>query len=111
VSNLRLRQRRLLFITCAPTVPVQDVTGGISRLEKQAPYRFNFLGILLPPQRRVTRTAGGVRLAVTWQVLADGFPEVKEQDHLYFPNDNRTYVVTAIRRGTRFLSFTVERKL
>lgn len=108
---MRLRQNRLVFITCAPTAPVPDSTGGIARLEMEPSRRFQFLGVLLPPQRRVTRTAGGVRLAVTWQVLPDGSPPVREQDHLYFPGDTRAYVVTAIKQGARCQSYSLERRL
>ena len=61
-----------------------------------AEHAFSFMAHIVPPQRRVTRTASGVRLAVMWSVIPQGFPAVHEQDNLYFPDDARAYSVTAI---------------
>lgn len=105
---LRLRRRRLVTIRCRPTGPVVDATGGIGRLQFTSEHTFSFLGLIVPPQRRVARTASGVRLAVMWSVIPQGFPAVHEQDNLYFPDDARAYSVTAIKRYPRHMVLNVE---
>lgn len=106
--TLRLRSRRFVTVTCHPTDSVVDETGGIGRLEYSFSHWFSFLGLLLQPQRRVTRTAAGIRLAVTWALIPRGDPGVKEQDHLYFAGDTRAYVVTAIKKYPRHLAYNLE---
>lgn len=106
--SLRLVSRHLVSITCRPTAAVVDSTGGIARLQKTSAYSFTFLGVILPPRRRVTRAVSGVRLATLWSVIAQGSPGVKEQDRLYFPGDNRVYSVTAIKRYPRHTVYDLE---
>lgn len=104
----RLRKAQLLQVTCRPTAPVPDATGGIARIKLAQSNAFSFKGLLLPPQRRVTRSVSGVRLATVWTLIPQGFPEVLEQFYLYFPDDPSTYVVTSVKRYPRHLAFNLE---
>ena len=101
-------QRRLVTVTRIATGPVADATGGIGRLQFFG--STSFQAVLLPPQRRVTRTVAGIRLAVTWTLIPRGKPEVFEQDNLYFPGDPKAYVVTAIKQYPRHLEYNLELK-
>lgn len=103
---LRLMARRLISVTCLPTAPVTDTTGGIGRSAASPP--FTFLGSLQPPKRSLARTVSGVRPAVTWTLLPQGKPLCREQDRLMFQNDERVYVITAIRRYPRHLAYLIE---
>ena len=104
----RLRKARLVQVTCRPTAPIPDPTGGIARIKLAEEAAFAFKGLLLPPQRRVTRSVSGVRLATVWSLIPQGFPAVKEQDYLYFPGDTSTYIVTSVKRYPRHLAFNLE---
>ena len=104
----RLSRRRLITVTRIATGPVLDFTGGIGRLQYYGSTTFQ--GLLLPPQRRVTRTLSGIRLAVTWTLIPQGNPVVLEQDNLYFPGDTKAYVVTAIKKYPRHTEFNLELK-
>lgn len=104
---LRFSQRRLLTASCVPTQTLTDATGGVGRVENAAA-AFSFRALLLPPQRRVTRTASGIRMATTWVLLPQGFPAVNEQDYVYFPGDARPYVITAVKRYPRHLAYNLE---
>lgn len=106
--SLRLRKGRLVSVVHKKTAPYTGASGSLYRLEFFDSDTFQ--GLLLPPQRRVTRTAAGVRLAVTWALIPQGNPDVSEFDHLYFPDDPRAFVVTAIRRYPRHLRYDLELK-
>ncbi len=105
---LRLRQQRLITVSCHPTVPRADTSGGFGVVEQSSPSWFTFKAVLLPPQRRVTRGVAGVRLATVWAVIPEGFPAVHERDNLYFPDDARAYTVTALKRYPRHMALNVE---
>lgn len=104
---LRLSQRRLLSVSCVPTRTVTDTTGGVGR-EKLPEAAFSFRALLLPPQRRITRTPSGVRLATTWTLIPENIPAALEQDYIYFPGDARPYVITALKRYPRHLAYNLE---
>jgi len=105
---LRLRQQRLISVSCHPTAPRADTTGGFGLVERAQSHWFTFKGILLPPQRRVTRSLAGVRLATVWSLVCEGFPPVRERDNLYLPGDARAYTVTALKRYPRHLALNLE---
>ena len=106
--SLRLLRRRLRQVTCRPTGASKDETGGSAILEQPSSYHFSFSGVLLAPQRRVTRTPGGVRLATTWLLIPLGRPDVKEMDNLQVSGFSRLLVVTAVRDFPRHLEYTLE---
>ncbi len=103
---LRLLKSRQILVTCLPTNSVQDTTGGVGRLPAGSP--FTFKGTLLPPRRSLARTVSGVRLAVTWTLLPQGMPPVKEQDRLMFSGDERVFLITALKRYPRHLALSLE---
>jgi len=93
--SLRLRKGRLVSVVHKKTAPYTGASGSLYRLEF-----FNsdtFQGLLLPPQR-------------SWALIPQGNPDVSEFDHLYFPDDPRAFVVTAIRRYPRHLRYDLELK-
>lgn len=103
---MRPRASSLKRVTCAKTAAYVDATGGIARLETTE--RFSFWALRLPPQKRVTRTPAGIRLAITWKLIPQGTPEVAARDHLYFEEDPRTFVVTAVQVYPRHLAYHLE---
>ncbi|NLX83536.1 MAG: hypothetical protein GXZ04_06960 [Clostridiales bacterium] len=103
---MRLRKRSLCQVTCKKTAAYVDTTGGIARLE--TPQGFHFSGLRLPPQKRVTRTPSGIRLALTWKLIPKGSPAVSERDRLYFEDDPRCFVVTAVQVYPRHVAYHLE---
>lgn len=103
---MRLRQKGLREVTCVRTAAYVDATGGLARLETAQ--RFLFLGLLLPPQKRITRAPSGVRLALAWKLIPRGRQDIREKDHLYFEGDPRCYVVTAAFHYPRHMACHVE---
>lgn len=103
---IRLRKTGLRGISCARTAPFVDANGGVALMETGQVLAFR--GRLLPPQRRIARSPSGVRLAVTWQLIPEGRPDVREKDHLYLAGDSRAYVVTAVVRHPRHLALHLE---
>ena len=73
---MRLRRLGLRRVTCVRTAPYVDATGGLARLETAL--RFPCRGLLLPPQKRITRTPSGVRLALTWKLIPEGWPDIQD---------------------------------
>jgi len=101
-----LRRRRLISVRCDKTAQLSDTTGGVYRLKTAESITFS--AVLLPPRRRIVRTLSGIRLAVTWTVIPDTFPNVSQKDYLYLPDDTRAYLVTGLRSFPRHMEIDLE---
>ncbi len=101
-----LRRRRLISVRCDKTAQLADATGGVYRLKTVESITFS--AVLLPPRRRIVRTLSGIRLAVTWTVIPDTFPNVSQKDYLYLPGDLRAYLVTGLRSFPRHMEIDLE---
>lgn len=106
---MRFLRRRLRQATCRPTTEYLDASGSAGRVMQPMESSFSFQGVLLAPQRRITRVAGGVRLATTWLFVPEGWPATRELDYLFLVGEPRGFVVTAIRSFPRHLEYTLER--
>lgn len=104
---MRPRRRALVKITCLPTEPVTQVSGGVSRTVITSAV-FDFYGVIMPPRRRLVRSVSGIRLSSVWTVIPQGDPAVRVDDYLRFPGDTRDYTVTALRAFPRHTEYDVE---
>lgn len=104
---MRPRRRSLVKVSCLPTEPVTQVSGGVSRTVTSAAI-FDFWGVILPPRRRLVRSVSGIRLSSVWTVIPQGSPAVRVDDYLRFPGDTRNYTVTALRAFPRHTEYDVE---
>jgi len=104
---VRPRRRALVKITCRPTEPATQASGGVSRVVVSAAV-FDFYGVILPPRRRLVLSVSGIRLSAVWTVIPQGVPAVRVDDYLRFPGDARDYTITALRAFPRHTEFDVE---
>ena len=98
---------RLQRFVCEKTVAKTDDIGGVFRQESGD--SLPFWGLLLPPKKQIARAENGVRLAMTWQVLALGFPDIKEGDWVRLEDQPPRFVVTGLKRWPRHLCLNLER--
>ncbi len=101
-----LRRRRLISVHCDKTAQLSDATGGVYRLKTAVDVDFS--AVLLPPRRRIVRTLSGIRLAVTWTLIPDGFPDIDQKDLITLPGDLRAFIVTGLRSFPRHMEIDLE---